>query len=195
MTKTVLYKWDGEFNDLVKSKHHLIGEWTKWEPAYICPKCQMPEIAHGEIKREDYIGGAMTVCPGKLVEITESEFEAIKRSQSTISDDGSEIFIKDIPNEQGDEALKCTIGKTPWSIFPWREAEEVVKVFDWGRQPEQYGRPFSYREGIDPIKLAEATVRHAIAILEGEHHVPKSKLFHAAHIAANGLMIISQYER
>lgn len=80
--------------------------------------------------------------------------------------------------------------KTPWEIFPFAEAEHVVRVFKKGA--EKYGGPFTYRRGIPMEKLAAAAIRHATAILNGERIDPESGELHAAHISANGLMMISQ---
>jgi len=100
-------------------------------------------------------------------------------------------------NEQKPEnkGPKETSGKVRWKIFPFKEAEYVVKVFEYGASEMAYKAPFTYRKGIDPADLAEAAIRHSTAILAGEMIDPESGLPHAAHIAANGLMIISQYER
>ena len=35
-------------------------------------------------------------------------------------------------------------GKVNWPIFPFREAESVVRVFEYGVR--KYGKPFTYRE-------------------------------------------------
>jgi len=88
------------------------------------------------------------------------------------------------------EGPKESDGKTQWSIFPWPEAEHVVRVFRHG--VKKYKKPFTYRQGIPIEKLAEASIRHAVAILNGERVDPESGELHAAHISANGLMMISQ---
>lgn len=85
---------------------------------------------------------------------------------------------------------KDSAGKTQWSVFPFLEAEFVVRVFQNGSK--KYGGPFTYRRGIPVEKLAEAAIRHLIAIMSGERIDPESGELHAAHVAANGLMMISQ---
>jgi hypothetical protein len=94
--------------------------------------------------------------------------------------------------------LKDDEGKVNWSVFPFREARYVVKAFEHGASPEKYKAPFSYRDGVPMEKLAAAAIRHAIEILEGnliDDGPGGSGLPHAALIATNGLMLISQYER
>lgn len=85
---------------------------------------------------------------------------------------------------------KDSEGKTAWRVFPFLEAEHVVRVFKKGA--DKYGGPFTYRRGIPVDELAEAAIRHATAILNGERIDQESGELHAAHLAANGLMLISQ---
>lgn len=85
---------------------------------------------------------------------------------------------------------KDSAGKTQWSVFPFAEAEFVVRVFQKGA--EKYGAPFTYRRGIPVDELIEAAMRHLIALMSGERVDPESGELHAAHVAANGLMMISQ---
>jgi hypothetical protein len=86
--------------------------------------------------------------------------------------------------------VKDTTGKIPWEIFPFEEAEQAVKVFEYGAS--KYGAPFYYRCGIDTKLLAAAVIRHATAILNDEPIDADSGCSHFAHIAANGLMGVSQ---
>lgn len=85
---------------------------------------------------------------------------------------------------------KDSAGKTKWSVFPFQEAEFVARVFQKGDQ--KYGGPFTYRRGIPVDELADAAMRHLIALMSGERVDPESGELHAAHVAANGLMMISQ---
>lgn len=93
----------------------------------------------------------------------------------------------------GDQTLKQDIGKPDWSVFPFKETEEVLKVFEYGAI--KYGRPFSYREGIDSHRLWTAAVRHLLQMQQKGYFScdDESSRMHAAHVAANMLMIISQY--
>lgn len=88
------------------------------------------------------------------------------------------------------EGPKETAGKLDWSVFPFTEAEHVCKVFEGGAV--KYKAPFTYRQGIDMSKLFAACMRHLVAIQRGERVDPESGQLHASHIAANGLMMVSQ---
>lgn len=82
-------------------------------------------------------------------------------------------------------------GKPDWTIFPFAEAEEVLKVFEYGTI--KYGAPFTYRKGIPIDELLAAIFRHTIHIQNGNLLDDESGLSHFAHIAANALMAISSY--
>lgn len=89
-----------------------------------------------------------------------------------------------------DAGLKEDVGKLDWSVFPFEEAEVVVRAFEYGAM--KYGSPFTYREGIDWRRLFAATIRHLVAIQKGEIVDNESGVNHTAHVAANALMMISQ---
>lgn len=93
-----------------------------------------------------------------------------------------------IPSD--DRGPKESTGKPDWSVFPFKEAEDVVKVFEYGSN--KYGAPFTYRKGIPASELWAAIMRHAIAIQSGDDVDPESGCKHMAHIAANALMALSQ---
>jgi hypothetical protein len=84
---------------------------------------------------------------------------------------------------------KETAGKRNWSIFPFKEATEVLKVFEYGAG--KYGEPFTYRKGIPVDELLAAIFRHAVEIHNNHNVDSESGLSHAAHIAANALMLLS----
>lgn len=85
---------------------------------------------------------------------------------------------------------KESAGKPDWSVFPFKESEEVVKVFEYGSK--KYGAPFTYRRGIPPSELWSAIMRHMIAIQNGEQIDPESGCKHIAHVAANALMSLQE---
>lgn len=93
-----------------------------------------------------------------------------------------------------DQTLKQDTDKRNWSVFPFEETEEVLKVFEYGSI--KYGRPFSYRAGISSSRLWSEALRHMIQMQKKGHfsYDEESGRMHAAHVAANMLMmIISQY--
>jgi hypothetical protein len=98
--------------------------------------------------------------------------------------------IETIPATEPERGPKETTGKPNWAVFPFAEAESVVKVFEHGAN--KYGAPFTYRKGIPPAELWSAIMRHLIEIQNGNDIDAESGCLHMAHIAANALMMISQ---
>ena len=89
--------------------------------------------------------------------------------------------------ERGPKEL---VGKPEWAVFPFNEAQEVVRVFEYGAK--KYGKPFTYRAGIPISELLSALIRHVVHIQNGAAIDVESGCHHAAHVAANALMMLSQ---
>lgn len=102
---------------------------------------------------------------------------------------GKIIFETPASDVEADRGPKEAAGKPNWAVFPFAEAEAVVKVFEYGSQ--KYGAPFTYRKGIPDAELWAATMRHLIAIQSGEDFDRESGCHHMAHVAANALMYLS----
>ncbi len=83
--------------------------------------------------------------------------------------------------------------KPDWSIFPFDEAEHVLRVFEYGAK--KYCKPFTYRQLVPPDELLAAAIRHLICIQNGFSCDRESGLLHWAHIAANALMALSHYRK
>lgn len=84
--------------------------------------------------------------------------------------------------------------KPDWSIFPFTELQEVLKVFEFG--VKKYGSPFSFRRGhgVSKPDLFSASIRHLLEIHKGNSIAEDSKCYHWAHLAANALMALSHPE-
>lgn len=95
--------------------------------------------------------------------------------------------------EYVDRGPKEITGKVDWSVFPFAEAEEVCIVFANGAK--KYGAPFTYRKGIPESELLAAAVRHLVQIHRGQSIDQESGCSHWAHVAANAIMAIAQYQR
>jgi len=94
-----------------------------------------------------------------------------------------------------DIAPKEKLNKPDWSVFPFTEALEVLKVFEYGA--EKYHAPFTYRRGtgVPEHDLWSASLRHLIELQNGNQLDPESNCLHWAHIAANALMAIATLQR
>ena len=91
-------------------------------------------------------------------------------------------------------APKEKSNKPDWAIFPFSEAEEVLKAFTFGAK--KYGAPFTYRigTGVPEDDLLSAVIRHLTAIQNGEDIAPDSQCLHWSHVACNALMAITTYQ-
>lgn len=120
---------------------------------------------------------------------SKSFYDAIERKTSLTGGD-AETLAK---VEQPSRGPKESAGKRHWEWFPFREAGHVVDVFEYG--VKKYGAPFTYRAGIPAEELLAAIIRHAIKMLDGNNRDDESGCLHAAHIAADALMILAKEKK
>ena len=85
------------------------------------------------------------------------------------------------------EGKKNDSGKEQMDLLSHKAMLEVAKVF--GEGARKYGR-FNYRKGIAFSRLISAANRHLGAFNAGEDMDPETGLPHAAHLAANAIMIL-----
>ncbi len=116
-------------------------------------------------------------------------FSPVESLEGTKDSQSFDTTAYDFPRKQ--LAPKDKTSKPDWSIFPFSEAEEVLKAFAFG--VTKYGAPFTYRQGsgVPETDLLSATFRHLISIQNGEQTALDSQCYHWAHIACNALMAIS----
>lgn len=88
-----------------------------------------------------------------------------------------------------DAGRKDDKGKRRWSLFPWRAAEHVVKVLEYGA--DRYGAQNWQNVERGQCRYAEALQRHLIAWWEGEDTDEESGLPHIAHVACNALFLVA----
>jgi len=100
-------------------------------------------------------------------------------------------IVKEEDSTEMEGGPKFFEGKPEWAVLPWRELEEVVRVFEEGAAPEKYGAPFTYRKGIMFSKLFSAAIRHLLAWWRGRDCDQKTENSHLAHACANCLMLMS----
>jgi len=106
------------------------------------------------------------------------------------------MFYSVLDNKEAPkEAPKEKENKPNWSIFPFTELEEVLKVFEFGAK--KYGAPFTYRrgKGVDKNDLFAAIFRHLLEIHKENLIAEDSQCYHYAHIIANCLMALSHIEK
>lgn len=99
-----------------------------------------------------------------------------------------ETVVVDVADEV-ERGPKDIAGKIDWSVMPFTELSHVAKVFEYGAK--KYGQAFTYRKIVPANELFAAIIRHAICIQNGQDIDEESGCYHAAHVAANALMILS----
>jgi hypothetical protein len=91
------------------------------------------------------------------------------------------------------DAPKHDEGRLPWHLFPFDALEEVVKVYDFGKQknyPEH-----SWRKGFHYSRIFSATCRHLFAWWRGEDKDVESGLSHLSHACWNVITLLDMTRR
>lgn len=85
------------------------------------------------------------------------------------------------------EGIKYDEGKPRWSLLPWREMEEVVRVL--GKGSEKYA-DFNWQKVPNPKdRYFSALQRHIIAWWNGEQNDKDDNLHHLAHAICCALFL------
>lgn len=72
--------------------------------------------------------------------------------------------------------------KLRWDLFDFKSAEETLKVLEFGAN--KYS-PNNWKKGLNREEILESTMRHLIALFNGEEVDPESGLPHTGHINCN----------
>ena len=99
-------------------------------------------------------------------------------------------FVKVLRDEAAtkDEAIigiKFDQDKLNWSLMPWAQLEETVKVLMFGA--DKYSAD-NWKK-VDRERYENALMRHAIAYVSGEKNDPDSGMNHLSHIMCNALFL------
>jgi hypothetical protein len=91
------------------------------------------------------------------------------------------------------DAPKHDEGRLPWHLFPFDALEDVVRVFDFGKQK---GYPeHSWRKGFHYSRIFSATCRHLFAWWRGEENDAESGLSHLSHACWNVITLLDMTRR
>jgi hypothetical protein len=83
---------------------------------------------------------------------------------------------------------KLDTGKTRWSLLPWKETEQLVRVLDFGAKKysvDNWQQVPNARE-----RYFDAALRHLVAWKSGEELDPESGLPHLAHAGCCVLFLL-----
>lgn len=82
--------------------------------------------------------------------------------------------------------IKADNGKLKWSLLPFRELEDVVKVLDMGAK--KYCAD-NWKNCDDTSRYTDALLRHLNSYMQGDKYDKESGLNHMAHIICNALFL------
>lgn len=83
--------------------------------------------------------------------------------------------------------VKADKGKLQWSLLPFNELEDVVKVLMKGA--EKYS-PDNWKKCDDITRYKDALMRHVVSYIKGEEYDKDDKLPHLAHAICNCLFLM-----
>ena len=83
--------------------------------------------------------------------------------------------------------VKKDSGKLQWSLMPFEELKDVVRVLMHGA--EKYS-PDNWKKCDNVVRYKDALMRHVIAYVSGEKTDPEFDLSHLAHAICNCLFLM-----
>lgn len=83
--------------------------------------------------------------------------------------------------------IKADKGKLQWSLMPFEQLEQVVKVLEMGA--EKYCID-NWKNCDDPKRYKDALMRHVISYIKGDKKDSESELSHLAHAICNCLFLM-----
>lgn len=83
--------------------------------------------------------------------------------------------------------VKADNGKTQWSLLPFNELEQVVKVLELG--VKKYSKD-NWKKCDNPERYKDALMRHVVAYVKGDKVDNESGLSHLAHAVCNCLFLM-----
>jgi hypothetical protein len=117
--------------------------------------------------------------------------DCVQNAATEVLNTHAETFKKLAASEQEEKrAVKYDEGKLEWHLLPEDALEEVLKVFQYGK--DKYG-DFNWllEPGFDYTRLDNSGRRHGSKWRRGQDRDEESNLRELAHICANYLMLLT----
>lgn len=86
-----------------------------------------------------------------------------------------------------EEFIKADTGKTQWTLMPFDELEDVVKVLEMGAK--KYTKD-NWKKCDNVERYKDALMRHTISYIKGDKIDAESGLSHLAHAVCNCLFLM-----
>lgn len=83
--------------------------------------------------------------------------------------------------------VKADEGKLEWSLMPFKELEEVVKILQFGARKYSLD---NWKKCDNWKRYEDAAMRHLVSYIKGEHTDPESGKSHMAHLICNALFLM-----
>lgn len=151
-----------------------------WQNCRACPDCQK---SHGFMIKVPRRG---TVPPNtgshvKPVDNPALKIELSDEYQYNHLQEAMEYALK----EKG--FIKADSGKLQWSLLPFKELEDVVRVLMLGAKKYT---PDNWKKCDDVTRYKDALMRHVISYVSGDTTDNESHLSHLAHAVCNCLFLM-----
>lgn len=115
--------------------------------------------------------------------------EATEKHEVELSGEYEHNHLKEIWDSLSKEKrfIKADSGKLRWSLLPFEELKDVVKVLMLGAKKYT---PDNWKKCDDVTRYKDALMRHVISYVSGDKTDEESQLSHLAHAVCNCLFLM-----
>lgn len=101
--------------------------------------------------------------------------------------DADEVFGKEMKAYTPDSFVKADNGKLQWSLMPFEQLEDVVKVLMNGAKKYSVD---NWKKCDDTKRYEDALLRHVVAYVKGDKVDLEDNISHLAHAVCNCLFLM-----
>lgn len=101
--------------------------------------------------------------------------------------DSDEVFGKEMKSYPSDSFVKADNGKLQWSLMPFEQLEDVVKVLMNGAKKYSVD---NWKKCDDTKRYEDALMRHVVAYIKGDKVDSEDSISHLAHAVCNCLFLM-----
>ena len=101
--------------------------------------------------------------------------------------DADKVFDKEMKSCPSDSFVKADNGKLQWSLMPFEQLEDVVKVLMNGAKKYAVD---NWKKCNDTKRYEDALMRHVVAYFKGDKVDSDDNISHLAHAVCNCLFLM-----
>lgn len=101
--------------------------------------------------------------------------------------DADEVFGKKMKAYTSDSFVKADNGKLQWTLMPFQQLEDVVKVLMNGAKKYSVD---NWKKCDDTKRYEDALMRHVVAYIKGDKLDSEDNISHLAHAVCNCLFLM-----